>query len=218
MRLHPEVMPATQRAVLTELGARATARGFYLGGGTAVAIHLGHRRSVDLDWFTAEPMPDPMALAGSLRHDGPGFEVTDVARGTLHGTVRGVQVSFLEYRYALLRPAVDWLDYGCRLAALEDLACMKLSAIASRGAKKDFVDLYALGRTFSLGRMLGFYRQKFRTEDLGHVLFSLTYFDDADLEAMPELLGAFDWGEVRRTVEAWVRAYVRRQAPPTGLE
>jgi hypothetical protein len=58
-----------------------------------------------------------------------------------------VKFSFLEYRYAPLVEPVEWAEYGCRLAGLEDLACMKLSAIGGRGAKKDFIDIYALGRT-----------------------------------------------------------------------
>ncbi|NIQ96181.1 MAG: nucleotidyl transferase AbiEii/AbiGii toxin family protein, partial [Desulfuromonadales bacterium] len=70
-------------------------------------------------------------------------------RGTLHGTVAGIRVSFLEYRYPLLQPLVPWATYGFSLASLEDLACMKLSAIAQRGAKKDFIDLHALVTSFS---------------------------------------------------------------------
>lgn len=85
--------------------------------------------------------------------------------------------------YAALVPPLDWPEYGCRFAALEDLACMKPSAIGDRGAKKDFIDIYALGRThFTLEQMLGFYRQKFDTPDLGHTVIALAYFDDAEEE------------------------------------
>ncbi|HZD06150.1 MAG TPA: nucleotidyl transferase AbiEii/AbiGii toxin family protein, partial [Longimicrobiales bacterium] len=131
--LHPEVMTASQRAVFEALGPFLRERGFYLVGGTAVAIHLGHRRSVDLDWFTGEALPDPLRLAEALRREIGGLDVGSVAPGTLHAEAGGVLLSFLEYRYPLLRDPVEWERYGCRLASLEDLACMKLSAISSRG-------------------------------------------------------------------------------------
>jgi hypothetical protein len=122
-----------------------TAQQFYLGGGTALAIHLGHRRSVDFDWFTQEHITDPLRLAQDLNDQGIVFVTRSIERGTLHGSVSGVQVSFLEYRYPLLQPLVAWPMFGCTLASPEDLACMKLSALAQRGAKKDFIDIYALG-------------------------------------------------------------------------
>ncbi len=63
MRFHVEVLAPAQRRVLGRLGPVLTARGYYLAGGTALALHLGHRRSVDLDWFTPEPLGDPLGLA-----------------------------------------------------------------------------------------------------------------------------------------------------------
>jgi len=206
--MHAEVMPPAQQGLLRRLGPLAARRGFYLGGGTAVAIHLGHRRSVDLDWFTGEPLTEPLRLAAALREAGVPVAVEAVEAGTLHGEADGVRLSFLEYRYPLVHPPVEWAPFGCSLASLEDLACMKLSAVAGRGARKDFLDLYALGRRhLSLPRMLDLYQRKFQTADVGHVLFSLTYFDDAEVEAMPEMLWDLDWQDVRRTIEGWVREY-----------
>jgi hypothetical protein len=197
------------------LGSVAARNRFYLAGGTAIAIWLGHRESVDLDWFTPEEITDPLGLAETLKAGGLGFEASGVANGTLHGRAEEVKLSFLEYRYPLLRPLVDWPEYGCELASLEDLACMKLSAISSRGAKKDFIDLYALGTAyFTLAGMLELYQQKFATTDLLHVLASLTYFDDAELETTPKLHWELDWEEVKRKVKAWVSDYVRSQGPP----
>lgn len=212
MTMHADVMPSAQQALLRRLGAFADQQGFYLGGGTAVAIYLGHRRSVDFDWFTSEPLSDPLRLGRALQNAGIAFDTDSVDAGTLHGLADGIRVSFLEYPYTLLQPTVAWPDFGCRLASREDLACMKLSAIAGRGARKDFIDLYALGRTgLELPRMLALYQRKFSTADIGHVLFSLTYFDDAEAEAMPELLQPFDWRTVRSTVKAWVRDYVQAE-------
>lgn len=215
MAFHAEVMPVTQQRMLRQLGNFTTERGFYLGGGTAIAIQLGHRRSVDLDWFTPGEIAEPLGLAGELRRSGFAFEVTSVEEGTLHGEVESVKLSFLEYRYPALNPPVEWTEFECRLAALEDLACMKLSAIGDRGAKKDFIDIYELGRThFTLEQMLDFYQQKFDTRDIAHTIMALTYFDDAEEEDMPEMLWNVEWQEVKQAIEGWVRDYAHRQAPP----
>ena len=179
---------------------------FYLGGGTALAIALGHRHSVDLDWFTVEQIADPLRLAQDIRAEGVSFTTGRIDRGTLHGSVSGVRVSFLEYRYPLLAPLISWPEVGCQLATLEDLSCMKLAALAQRGAKKDFVDIYALGlRGKPLAEMLRLYQRKFLVEDTIHVLYGLTYFDDADKERMPRMLWNTDWRTVKRAIQRWVK-------------
>ena len=219
MAFSQEVMGINQQQVLRQVAAFVNQQDFYLGGGTAVAIQLGHRRSVDLDWFTKGEISDPLALASDLQEAGIPFHVTDVEKGTLHGMVRGVRLSFLEYRYPPLFPPVDWPEYRTRLATLEDLACMKLSAVGGRGAKKDFIDIYALGtERFSLSQMLTLYQRRYKAGDLGHTIFALTYFDDAEEEAAPEMLWSVGWKEIRSTIEDWVREYVQKQAPAKAAE
>lgn len=215
MTFHSTVMPAAQRRVLQKLSPFTTEAGFYLAGGTAIAILLGHRRSVDFDWFTRDEIPDVLGLVSDLRQSGIDVAITGVAKGTLHAEIGGVKVSFLEFRYPLLVPPTHWREFGCHLAGLEDLTCMKLNAISQRGAKKDFIDIYAIGRTrFTLEEMLDLYRRKFAIQDVGHTLVSLTFFDDAEEEDPPELLWEVDWEEVKRTVRTWVKEYVGRQEAP----
>jgi hypothetical protein len=206
MRLHPETLAAVQQRVLRRLGAVLTSRKFYLGGGTALAIRLGHRRSVDLDWFTSERLFDPVRLAQELRDAGVPLVKNQVAPGTLYGSVSRVRVSLLEYRYAELQPRELWPSFGCELASLADLAAMKLSAIAQRGAKRDFVDLDALGQEgLTLSQMIAWYQQKFDIQDTVHLLYSLNYFEDADRERLPRLLRPRPWKTVKRTISQWVR-------------
>lgn len=206
MSWHPESLGTKQKNVLKKLGSVMTKWHFYLGGGTAIAIHLGHRQSLDLDWFTKERITDPMRLARDIEDESISFVTGQIDRGTLHGSVSGIRVSLLEYRYPLLEPAVLWLEYGCLLASLDDLACMKLSAIAQRGLKKDFVDIYALVLKHKpLGDVLLRYQQKYSIEDIAHVLYGLAYFDDADKERMPRMLWNLDWRTVKRTIQGWVK-------------
>ncbi len=121
---------------------------------------------------------------------------------TWAGRASGVRVSFLEYRYPRLKPLVELSDL--RLAALPDIAAMKLAAVAQRGSKKDFVDIFALGQRFGLAEMLGFYRAKYAVKDIGHVLIALAYFDDADRERMPTLLRRWNWSTMKSSIRRWV--------------
>ena len=208
MEFHPEVLTQPQKRILKSLGPFSQQHDFYLAGGTALAVHLGHRRSQHLHWVTAGRIPDAMSLATSIREEGIPFEVRQVARGTLNGSVSKIPVSFFEYQYPLLRKGILWPEFGCRLASLSDIACMKLSAIAQRGHKKDFVDLYALGiKSFSLKQMLSFYQKKFSLKDIGHVLFALTYFDDAERERIPVMFWETRWNTVKTTIQTLVKTY-----------
>lgn len=206
MKLHPDVLPPEQANLLRSLGPAADRLGYMIGGETAVALQLGHRRSLDFDWFTQDRIDDPVLLSAQIVDQGLPFEVSAVDRGTLHGRIDTVRVSFLEYPYAPLQPATEWPEFGCRLASLEDLACMKLSAVAGRGARKDFVDIHALGsRCFELSRMLNLYQRRYGIRDVGHVLFALVFFDDAEREPMPEMLRDTGWNEIRESITNWVR-------------
>jgi hypothetical protein len=202
LKLHLEVLGRTQRSVLPKIAPLARSRGFYLAGGTGLALQLGHRRSVDFDWFRTQPIDDPLRLAAELRAAGLPLEIVRVEKGTLHAAVRRVRLSFLEYQYPLLRPLVE--APSCTLASREDIAAMKLGAVAQRGSKKDFVDIFALGQRFSLGEMLEYYRAKYRLKDVGHVLVALAYFDDADGERMPALLRRWAWSTMKATIRRWV--------------
>lgn len=207
MKFHVESLKKKQRAVLQKLAAVIHQRGFYLAGGTALAIYFGHRISVDLDWFTSRKMDDTLVLAQALRDSKLDFVTDQTSPGTLHGSISNVRVSFLEYKYPILQAPTYWEETDCSLASLKDLACMKLSAVAQRGARKDFCDVYALGtRQFSLKEMLGFYREKFGIQDVGHVLYGLAYFDDAENERMPKMLWDIKWAEIKKTIQDWVKA------------
>lgn len=200
-----EALPASQRRALWELARTAPLARFYLGGGTAVALHLGHRRSQDLDWFTPESL-DPLLLAEAIRGELARWETRLARAGTLHGTVSAVPVSFLEYRYPLLQPPLHWSEAGCDVASLDDLACMKLAAVAQRGSKKDFVDIYALGlRHIPLEGMLELYQRKYRIQDVAHLLYALAYFEDADRERMPRLRWNISWRTIKATIAGWVK-------------
>jgi hypothetical protein len=206
VRFHPAALSSKLKRVLRRVGPIVTPWGFYLGGGTALALWLGHRRSIDLDWFVEKKISDPLRLARDLVEGGLPFVTQSEARGTLHGTISGVRVTFLDYRYPALRPIVHLAVNQCNVASLADLSAMKLSAIAQRGAKKDFVDLHGLiEHGLTLRQMLTWYQKKFQVKDLSHLLSSLSYFADADAERMPKLLRPMDWRQCKATIRQLAR-------------
>lgn len=210
MTFFPDALSEGLQAALRETAPFLSQRNFYLAGGTALAIYLRHRVSEDLDWFTENRIPDPLALAGELQGSGIPFAVSQVERGTLHGQIHGVRVSFLEYRYPLLFPLAEWPEFGCLLASMEDIVCMKLSAIAQRGSKKDFIDLYALMEDgLGLAKALELYRKRFGVEDIAHVLYGLAYFDDAEKEKTPKMLWDVDWETVRESLRKYLKEYAK---------
>ena len=210
MNWHPIVLGARQRRVLKHLGPLMTKDSFFLAGGTAIALYLGHRESVDLDWFAERAFGDGVQLAAELKAAGVKLSVRGSDRGTLHASVSGVQVSFLEFRYPLLEPLRYFHEGDCQIASLDDLACMKLSALAQRGAKKDFVDLHAIvHRHTPLAHLISLYSRKFSVRDIRHVLLSLTYFDDADREPMPRMRSKVTWDGIKKDFRTWTRQLAR---------
>jgi hypothetical protein len=203
--IHPEVLPQEQTICLRRLAPVATDLGFYLGGGTAVALHRGHRRSVDFDWFAGRFPGPPVDLQELLAGRGIDLEPTALAAGTVHGRIAGVKVSFLEFRPALLEPLVEWPEIGCQLASCPDLAAMKLLAVAQRGTKKDFIDVHALSRQMPLAEMLACYQRRFGVTDTSRLLASLCFFDDAEDDPMPVMLGPIRWETVKQDLQSLVR-------------
>jgi len=116
-----------------------------------------------------------------------------------------------EYPYPQLKPAIHLKAFGCQVASLDDIACMKLSAVAQRGSKKDFVDIVALQQHHaSLRRMLTLYTRKYSISDTLHVLNALVYFDDAEPERMPRMLWDINWHTVKHRLRGAVMQLANR--------
>jgi len=157
---------------------------------------MGHRRSIDLDFFSRDQF-DPEAIlgkAGSLA----GLHVLSKDPETLHLTIGDTKVSFLGYRYPLLFPCEEISEV--KVADPRDIACMKVCAIASRGTKRDFIDLYAVSKHHELGQLLKWFKSKYVqvSYSMVHVLKSLTYFEDAEKDPMPDMLVALTWEMVKQ--------------------
>lgn len=193
---HREVIGEQVERTLKSLQALGVLDRFNLAGGTGLALHLGHRRSHDLDFMSPDPV-DPEALIRRMKTFA-GFAVKAVAPDTLHAEVEGTKVSFFAYPYRALFPFESFL--GVNVADPRDIACMKISAIASRGVKRDFVDLYFVAKRYGVPQLLEWFKQKYAEVHLSlrHVRKSLTWFEDAEDQPMPDMLVPLLWEEVKR--------------------
>lgn len=196
-RWHREVLGPPSLSVLERASEGRLLEDFYLAGGTGLALSLGHRKSDDLDFFSSRPFV-AQDLLEMLGHRLGGVELRAAQRQTLHVRVRGAKVIFLGYRYPLLFPVARF--GAVAVADPRDIACMKLSAIAGRGTRRDFLDLFAVARTHALSALLEMFERKYRAVPHSrlHLLKSLVYFDDAERDPVPQLLVSSDWEEVKR--------------------
>lgn len=191
------IMSAERHSVLEELVKQSLPQNFYLAGGTAAALYLGHRWSEDLDFFTEQEF-DLFQLAGKLANI-EGFVLTGQEPGTLHCLIKDVKVSFLYYPYPLLGKGQTYKHL--QLAELKDIALMKLVALVQRGTRKDFVDLYFLDKEqVSFEEMLRLYPQKYPVGTYQPVVLlkSFGYFDDAEKEEMPKMFRKVSWEEIKK--------------------
>lgn len=174
---------------------------FYLSGGTALSLQIGHRESEDLNFFTQNSF-NPQKWQQKLLKLGKITE-TELAEGTVNTYLNGVKLQFLEYPYPLIKPLVEWQTI--RLSSVEDIACTKLQTIGMRGSKKDFIDLYFLLERYTLNDLFLLMENKYQNVDYSktHIMKSLVYFEDAEQQPMPRLHREVSWEKVkRRMIEA----------------
>jgi hypothetical protein len=199
MAPHWEAVTPPTRGLMAALGRSPRLRPFYLAGGTALALRLGHRISQDLDLFAALDSMDDLLRHGivdELRQDHQVARLQDSVLGlVLH--VDGEPISLFTYGYPLLAPTD--LVVGLPVAGLLDIGLMKLDAVVGRGTRKDFYDLYFLAREISLDEILARGPDKYPGwRDFGmRVLPALVDFDIADQQEQPVLLDPVGWPEVR---------------------
>ncbi len=184
--------------------------GWYLAGGTALALQAGHRQSVDLDFFTAAKSFDTGKLAALLADVGD-WNTTSADEGTLYGEFLGAKLSFIAY--PSFTPAEPMLAVGgVNILTAPDIAAMKVVAISQRGRKRDFVDLYwlchhGLPLAVCLARAHAQYTIR---QNPNHLLKSLVYFEDAEDDPEPVSYVEASWNEIKSFFKKEVAAIAAR--------
>jgi len=181
---------------LALLGKQDFFRSTYLAGGSSLALQLGHRRSMDFDFFTDKTF-ELIDVKNILNKIGK-YTGEHEAPKTMVGKFNEAKFSLFYYPYKLIAKTKDY--QGINLANFEDIAAMKLVAITDRGTKKDYIDLYCLAKKcFPIEKMFEFYDKKYHNFEVNKVtlLKALQYFEDADGSEMPEMIEKIDWEEVK---------------------
>ena len=206
MKLHLDAAGPGVLSVLRPLSPVLSGQKFYLAGGTALALLEGHRISIDIDIFGPK-LDDPQSLLHQLESSFKGIDNAVLGAGTVYLEIDGVQVSLIAYHYPQLKtPLIVSPDF-IPLAHRDDIAAMKLAAITARGTRKDFIDLWILiSRNHPLDYYLRAFETKFLNRNIGHVLRSLTYFDDAENDQPLRLTGPVDWDRLKADFRTWVKA------------
>lgn len=181
---------------LAILGTSRVCDGAYLAGGTALALHLGHRISIDLDFFSPTEF-DAKGIVDKLGSLGK-YESQQQTEKTINGIFNEIKFSYFHYPYTLLSPTVDFNEIA--LATTEDITAMKLVAITDRGTRKDYIDLYFLAQKYSFEEMFEFYDKKYHLLEANRltILKSFTYFFDADESEMPMMIKETRWDDVKK--------------------
>lgn len=210
---HWDRVPPILREVIVYLGQCPFSRRFYLAGGTALALQLGHRVSVDLDFFSEsdELLDESRQEIITALQERFSLEIIQDVIGRLFAMIQESHVHFFSYGYPLLAPTLT--VEGVALAGLVDIGLMKMDAVAGRGARKDFYDLYFIAQNVPLEEMLERGREKY-----GHmrnfammVLPALVNFESGDLDKPIQSFPPVDWEviqdffvqEARRIGQKW---------------
>ena len=169
---------------------------FFLVGGTSLALQIGHRISVDLDFFSSQSF-DENKLAEILIKDF-NASITNLNNNTVSGTIDTVKFDFISHQYKLLQPVNEIEEI--RFSSVDDIAAMKINAINNRGTKKDFVDMFFLIQSKPLSQILDLASKKYPNYNRFLALKSLIYFEDANNQPDCNILSDTSWEEIKSSI------------------
>ncbi len=165
---------------------------FYLAGGTALYYYLNHRKSLDLDFFTNESF-DLRDLKLYFNPD----ELKVISKETIHSKVSDINISFFFFPYPLIKKLVKF--NSIYLASIEDILCMKVNAIISRGSRKDFIDVYFIMKYYKINskKVIKLFKRKFGSFDELMIKKAMVFFKDAEKEPAFPLIKKVDWEAIK---------------------
>lgn len=206
--MHPECLQPEAAHLLPVVASALQPYSPVLAGGTALALQVGHRVSADFDFFTNHEV-DPAAILRAVQATSAEVQSLKLEPGTAVMIVDGVKVSLFQYPYLFAEPME--LFNGTKVAGTVDIAGMKLIAIMQRGARRDFVDLYAVLKTTPFRVIAHNAIQRFGPTLIEPVIIgkALAWFADADAQPDPAYLGKpVQWSTIKRFFRSSVPQFV----------
>lgn len=208
--LYPQILSKNQQEALAKLGILG--KDYYLAGGTALALQLGHRTSLDFDLYNINHFSNEELIKKLKSTFSTSFKANEnQPKDTLFTEIMEVKMSVFYYPYPLISSPVEFPPI--KLASLEDISAMKVAAIVQRGKQRDFIDLYYLINKIGINKILESAYQKYPWyREMDEIIFtSLTYFDDAEkdkgLRAIKVLDPKFSWERAKETILKEIKKY-----------
>lgn len=202
-----KILNKEQLLVFSQLGFLRK-EGFYLGGGTALALQLGHRTSVDFDFYSPKHF-DSNKLFNRLENIfGEETKKIGEEEDTLFCRLNDVDCSFFWYSHPLIKKAK--IIKNVSVASMEDVSAMKLIAVSRRPVKRDYIDIFYLLKTFSLEEIFSFTQKKYPKVNLYFSLRALTYFEDVENGVKREIKildKDFSWEKAKKKIFEEVEKY-----------
>lgn len=210
MELHWNILDKKRKSILPLL-KNFSKQGFYLAGGTGIALQIGHRDSIDFDFFRKGAF-DTGEFIEKLESVFKGHKVfiSQQQKNTVSCEIDDdIRLSFMTYDYELQKPLVKSQHF--EIASLEDIACMKLSAITGRAVEKDFVDLYFILQKNSLPDLFDFCEKKYPSFNRMIALKSLSFFGDVLRGELIFKEGhKISWEKVKKNLKESVMQYSKQ--------
>lgn len=213
---YPEILSAKQKKVLAGLTC-LKGYPFYLAGGTALAIQLGHRSSLDFDFYSPEKFDNKQISKAFKKQFINILLPNKQSENTWQGKIMGVNISVFYYPYKLIRPLIDFTPI--KLASYEDVAPMKIVAIIQRAKQRDFFDLYYLIKKIGLTKIIASTYEKYPWyEENNQIVFhALTFFEEADMDEEIKKIAIFDkelnWERVKKEITIEVKRLIASIKP-----
>lgn len=190
---------------------------FRIVGGTAVALHLGHRESVDIDFFTGVKVDQ--AIVKRVLEEAFPESSFDTSTDSISSVIRGVKVEiFDDWNTKFQEKAV--VEDGLRLASLMDLSALKLDAIVERREKKDYIDLYVLFKSLGAQRVLEKFKSYNPQVSEKSVLFALNEVASArdNKSIMPKVFIDVEWTRIEASMRKAAMDFLETRNPGVKLK
>jgi hypothetical protein len=190
--MHLEILSTEQLDLLGFI--KKYTKGYYLVGGTAIALHIGHRKSIDFDLFTVGKV-NGLSIKKSVASSGFKSNIIHQGENQIHFIIHGVKLTFFQFPFEL--PAAEYHKNFFRMPELLTLPAMKAFALGGRGKWKDYVDLYYLIKFHFPIKVICDRAKELFGDVFNPMLFikQLSYFNDIRFDEQPEFLPGFEVSE-----------------------
>lgn len=197
--MYLEILDENRKEILSKLGF-LNKFGFYMAGGTALALQIGHRTSLDFDFYTEKKF-NPKKLREKFDRNFKNVQEIYLSEETAEFEVDGVRMSFFRYPYRPIKQLIPIEDVY--IVSKEDIAAMKILAVSQRGTRRDFIDIFFLMKEFGLKSILEFTKEKYPMFNIYVGLQGLVYFKDAEEDPAKgrfKLLKEVNWSKIKKYI------------------